>query len=426
MGSSPWIPSNMDFSAFMDKKLGGKYAGPPGRRGGRREDASTIPTSAPLDDTSTPPGSSSASPGSSSAPPGPSSALQEPSSAPPSSSSAPLGSSSAPPGSSYAPPGPPAPTFRPQVFSTPARSNRPSPIHHLCSPSRSPLPTRTDNLLELAKKKRGQEEVVKEVRNSEGSFFSIYNEDDDFSDKEGADTIAETKEACSKTKRTDSKDKETDPKNKEAYPKDKETDPRDKVIDPKDTEPDPKDTETFIQAHENSNKTKTKKRKTPKEVRQAEPKPKLRSNPRAHQNWNERYLTVKKKVDTLQPDHNLPQDFFLAVRNNMHNQNVRNSSKTAGKLMVHGKGDTMKAFMDGRLKNQKDCFIMANAIDMNQIETELEEDSVEEEEGLGEEVPSPLTERERKRRRRQDREDSPPPDIFDMASQAISVRTPGS
>merc|ERR1712129_306203 len=407
MGSSPWIPYHMDFSAFMDKKLGGKYAGPPGRRGGRREDASTNPTSAPLDDTSTPSDSTSPPKDSSSAPPGP---------------------SSAPPGSSYAPPGPPAPTFRPQVFSTPARSNRPSPIHHLCSPSRSPLPTRTDNLLELAKKKRGQEEVVKEVRNSEGSFFSIYNEDDDFSDKEGADTLAEPKEACSKTKSSDSKDKETDPKNKEAYPKDKETDPRDKEIDPKDTEPDPKDTEIFIQAHENSNKTKTKKRKTPKEVRQAEPKPKLRSNPRAHQNWNERYLTVKKKVDTLQPDHNHPQDFFLAVRNNMHNQNVRNASKTAGKLMVYGKGDTMKAFMDGRLKNQKDCFIMANAIDMNQIETELEEDSVEEEEeeGLGEEAPSPLTERERKRRRRQDRDDSPPPDIFHMASQAISVRTPGS
>ena len=75
------------------------------------------------------------------------------------------------------------------------------------------------------------------------------------------------------------------------------------------------------------------KRKTSKQVRNEEPKPKVRSKTRAHQNWNERYLTNKKKVDTLQPDHNLPRDFIYAVRNNMHDPKVRGAAKTAGKLI---------------------------------------------------------------------------------------------
>ena len=84
------------------------------------------------------------------------------------------------------------------------------------------------------------------------------------------------------------------------------------------------------------------KRKTSKQVRNEEPKPKVRSKTRAHQNWNERYLTNKKKVDTLQPDHNLPRDFIYAVRNNMHDPKVRGAAKTAGKLMVYGRGETIQ------------------------------------------------------------------------------------
>ena len=149
-------------------------------------------------------------------------------------------------------------------------------------------------------KKKGAKDIVKEVRTSEGNFFSIYNEDDDFSDQEEADRFAEPTEACSQTKIYGSKNKETDPKDKETDPKEKETDPKEKETDPKDKETYPNDAETLIDYRNTSHiseasQSKTKKRKTPKEVRQAEPKPKLRSNPRAHQNWNERYLTLKKK-----------------------------------------------------------------------------------------------------------------------------------
>ena len=41
-------------------------------------------------------------------------------------------------------------------------------------------------------------------------------------------------------------------------------------------------------------------------------------------------LQIKKKVDTLQSDHNLAPDFFYAVKNNMHDPNVRGAAKTAG------------------------------------------------------------------------------------------------
>ena len=166
------------------------------------------------------------------------------------------------------------------------------------------------------------------------------------------------------------------------------------------------------------------KRKTPKEVRQAGPKPKARTSARAQQNWRERYLTTKKRVDTLQPDHNLPQDFVYAVRNNMHNPNVRGAAKTAGKLMVYGKGETMKQFVNGTLKLKKDCYIMAHAADMAQLVTEIEDNSEEEEKEEEDEDVEPLTEKERKRRRREDREDSP--DIYNMGATARQVNTPGS
>ena len=52
-------------------------------------------------------------------------------------------------------------------------------------------------------------------------------------------------------------------------------------------------------ATENVTKTRAKKRKTAKEVRQAKPNPEKRSTARSHQNFRDRYLTVKKRVDVL-------------------------------------------------------------------------------------------------------------------------------
>ena len=121
--------------ALMDKKLGGKYSGPSAKRGGRREDTATTPP-------------------------------------PPDATPAPAG-----------------------TFSTPSRS---SPIQHLGSSPRSPLPTRTDKLLHLSKKKTALENIYKEgrIRTNEGSFFSIYNEYQTFPISEAAnrketDTIDE-------------------------------------------------------------------------------------------------------------------------------------------------------------------------------------------------------------------------------------------
>ena len=46
---------------------------------------------------------------------------------------------------------------------------------------------------------------------------------------------------------------------------------------------------------------KGRKRKTPKERRKAKPKTKERTKARSHQNFRERYLNLKKRVDVLQP-----------------------------------------------------------------------------------------------------------------------------
>lgn len=192
-------------------------------------------------------------------------------------------------------------------------------------------------------------------------------------------------------------------------------------------------------ATENVTKTRAKKRKTAKEVRQAKPNPKKRSTARSHQNFRDRYLTVKKRVDVLQPDHGVEQDFFFAVKNNLQDPNVRGAASTAGKWMVYGKGEIMGKFLGGGIKyERKKMVMMANAVDFKQVnpkvnkndgqESENSDDdgSIDddlEEDGDTEESSIHVAKRQR---REHDREDSPEPDLYDMGRGAISVRTPGS
>ena len=61
--------------------------------------------------------------------------------------------------------------------------------------------------------------------------------------------------------------------------------------------------ENVVVVANNVNENVKKKRKTAKEVRQAKPNPKVRTTARSHQNFRDRYLTIKKRVDVLQPDH---------------------------------------------------------------------------------------------------------------------------
>ena len=255
-----------------------------------------------------------------------------------------------------------------------------------------PLPTRSDQILKLAKKKN--ENIIREGRNiktKEGSFFrldNVHEENDVEVENETIDTDITNSQI-----------------QKEHVP----------------------ETETENNTTEVT-QGKTNKRRTSKEVRKDPSKPRVRSTARAHQSWNERYLTNKKKIYTLQSDHNLPPDFIYAVKNNMHNPNVRGAAKTAGKYMVYGRGDLVRKFMkDGVKYDKKNCYIMANASDLSELVPQLEY-KTSDEESDEEEVVSPLTEKERKRRRREDRdrEDSPDADIFNMRAGALSVRTPGS
>ena len=185
--------------------------------------------------------------------------------------------------------------------------------------------------------------------------------------------------------------------------------------------------------------TKSKKRKTPKEVRQAKPKTIKRSTARSHQNFRDRYLTVKKRIDVLQPDHGLEQEFFVAVKNNLQDPNVRGAASTAGKWMVYGKGELLGKFLGGGIKYEKKKMVMmANAVDFKEIKPKVDknddqsgedsDDDGSEEDDLGEEgdPEESFIHVAKRQRRTQNREDSPEPDLYNIGGTAISVRTPGS
>ena len=122
---------------------------------------------------------------------------------------------------------------------------------------------------------------------------------------------------------------------------------------------------------ENEN-TNTKRRKSSKEIRAAQPKPKRRSTARNHQNFRERYLTIKKRVDVLQPDHGLDQDFCYIVKNNMQDPHVRGAASTAGKWMVYAKGELFERLLSEGIKyHGKEMVIMANAVDFTQLRPKL-------------------------------------------------------
>ena len=58
---------------------------------------------------------------------------------------------------------------------------------------------------------------------------------------------------------------------------------------------------------------------------------------RTQQYLKQRKEKYPKKSDR-QPDHGLEQEFLYAVKNNMHDPNVRGAASTAGKWMDMGKG----------------------------------------------------------------------------------------
>ena len=178
-----------------------------------------------------------------------------PTSGPPSSTSVPAPSPGVP-----APPVTPLTPARlkffvPTNYSTPRQSQHPSapsPIQNL-SPRHTPR--RVDKLLRLSEDKmRAQEKLTKEknrvIETSDG-FFKPYNGEEE-------------------------KNEDVEHDNDESI---------EKVVDP---------AEDAI-TDKTSTNTIAKKIKTSKQVRNEQTKPKVRTKTRAHQNWNERYLTNKTK-----------------------------------------------------------------------------------------------------------------------------------
>ena len=100
--------------------------------------------------------------------------------------------------------------------------------------------------------------------------------------------------------------------------------------------------ENVVVVANNVNENVKKKRKTAKEVRQAKPNPKVRTTARSHQNFRDRYLTIKNEL--------MCYNQIMGSENNLQDPNVRGAASTAGKWMVYGKGELMEKFLGGGIK----------------------------------------------------------------------------
>ena len=100
--------------------------------------------------------------------------------------------------------------------------------------------------------------------------------------------------------------------------------------------------ENVVVVANNVNENVKKKMKTAKEVRQAKPNPKVRTTARSHQNFRDRYLTIKNEL--------MCYNQIMGSKNNLQDPNVRGAASTAGKWMVYGKGELMEKFLGGGIK----------------------------------------------------------------------------
>ena len=110
-----------------------------------------------------------------------------------------------------------------------------------------------------------------------------------------------------------------------------------------------------------------KKRKTPKQYRLAPPKlPKHQEITAADKKkFKEMFLTDKSRLDKRQPTFNRERNFILIMEDSIHSKHSK--SATGGKLMVFGRGDLMKNFLnEGIIYNADDFYVHANTADFEE------------------------------------------------------------
>ena len=124
----------------------------------------------------------------------------------------------------------------------------------------------------------------------------------------------------------------------------------------------------------------TKKKKTPREYRTEKPK-RMAEDTISSSNkkmFKESWNTDKARFEKRQIKYNKPQNFLLILEDNVHQAGQEQSTKSAGKLMVYGKGTIKDDFLKDGIKYDSVNYIMhANAHNFDVEEVDEQRDDGE-------------------------------------------------
>ena len=162
----------------------------------------------------------------------------------------------------------------------------------------------------------------------------------------------------------------------------------------------------------------TKKKKTPLQYRTEQPKRMAEeiissSNKKM---FKEAWNTDKSRMEKRQVKYNRPQNFLLILEDNVHQAGHDHGAKSAGKLMVYGRGTIREEFLKDGIKYNPENFVMhANAHNFEVEPIKVAEDH--------EHMNKRKGEKEHMNNKKGEKERHP---LFNMKSVAKKVQCPGS
>ena len=142
--------------------------------------------------------------------------------------------------------------------------------------------------------------------------------------------------------------------------------------------------------------------------------------------FKEAWNTDKSRMEKRQVKYNKPQNFLLILEDNIHQSGHDYGAKTAGKLMVYGKGPIREKFLKTGIKyNLREYVMHANAHNFEVDNVKVDAEDVAEDEGVKEDDGDKTTQREKNVEKSNKRQKERNP-LYNMKSVAKKVHCPGS
>ena len=171
-----------------------------------------------------------------------------------------------------------------------------------------------------------------------------------------------------------------------------------------------------------------KKKKTPLQYRTMQPK-RMAEETISSSNkkmFKEAWNTDKSRMEKRQVKYNKPQNFLLILEDNIHQSGHDHGAKTAGKLMVYGKGPIREKFLKTGIQYNPCEYVMhANAHNFEVDNVKVDAEDVGEVEEVKEDDRDMTTQTEKtlEKNKKRSKERNP---LYNMKSVARKVQCPGS